>query len=221
MLAKTFMRIRFAAPVFLLATTLPAALLSHDSAFGGGTITFDTATDLRWLDVNLTANISFTDMQSRLLPGGQFEGYRHASYAELLTLATSAGVPDPQNGMEANFMPINDLADLLGGFLAVHGDVNGSRLALAGWIDPGALAQLSISTVIANGGAVFTFGDIQGPMAYDPSTSQAEIGHYLVAIPEPSTLALTALGLLALFRRDAIMNAWSPKPVSMKPTNKS
>jgi len=100
-----------------------AELISQDSAFGVDTITLDTDTNLQWLDVDLTANRSFDDVAAQLGPGGEFEGFRHATVDEIMTLWVNAGIPDILTGegppmgddfTEANLAPVLALIDLIG-----------------------------------------------------------------------------------------------------------
>lgn len=105
------------------AGAVRAELISQDSPFGPDTITLDTATGVRWLDVDLTADRSFDDVAGQLGPGGEFEGYRHATVDEIMTLWVNAGIPDiltgegPPTGddfTEANLDPVLALIDLIG-----------------------------------------------------------------------------------------------------------
>ena len=66
--------------VLLLSVTIVsnparAELISEDSLYGTNTITLDTATGLRWLDVTLSTGISYDEILVELEPGGTFEGF--------------------------------------------------------------------------------------------------------------------------------------------------
>lgn len=94
-------------------------------------LTRDPATNLDWLDVNLTRSLSFdditggapvTDAGSALfglnpINGAEFAAnpFRHATVAELLTLFVSAAIPNPESGLiAANFASVTSLIALLG-----------------------------------------------------------------------------------------------------------
>ena len=76
------------------AGTVHADLVSEDSEFGAGTITRDTDTGLGWLDWSLTAGRSFDDVAAQLGEGGEFEGFRYATAAEVETLWLNGGIVD-------------------------------------------------------------------------------------------------------------------------------
>ena len=63
---------------------------SGDSVLGKNSITFDPATGLEWLDVTLSTGRSFVDVAGETGVGGDFEGFRHATEAELLELLVHA-----------------------------------------------------------------------------------------------------------------------------------
>lgn len=79
----------------LTCLTLPlnvsAAIVSLDSSFGADTITRDTETGLDWLDVTVTAGLSFNAVSAEFGAGGDYEGYRYATTAELDQLITNFG----------------------------------------------------------------------------------------------------------------------------------
>lgn len=60
-----------------------AALINNDY------FTTDTNSRLDWLDVSLTLNKSYYDVSSQLGSGGEFEGWRYATSAELNSLVLS------------------------------------------------------------------------------------------------------------------------------------
>src|SRR5664279_2433971 len=57
-----------------------------------GNTTYDPNTGLYWLDVNLSADRSYTDVSSQFGVGGNFAGYRYASGNEVNTLFSDAGI---------------------------------------------------------------------------------------------------------------------------------
>ncbi len=95
----------------------PGMLVSADDpVFGVGSITLDTATGLEWLDLAFSVNRSFDDVSANFGPGGDFEGFRYATAAELITLYTNAGIVNVDtNVFEAvNYVPVRNLLDLTG-----------------------------------------------------------------------------------------------------------
>jgi len=57
----------------------------------GGAETLDGQTGLEWLDMTASTGFGFQEIQSELLPGGQFEGFRLATRAEVRTFWENAG----------------------------------------------------------------------------------------------------------------------------------
>ena len=94
---KLNFRSTFISVAFLVAMFAPfgvnAELLSVDlvSGSGDGQITRDTASNLDWLDVPLTANQTFDQVRTGVFYG---QGFRHATKSELETLFIHAGIPD-------------------------------------------------------------------------------------------------------------------------------
>lgn len=72
-----------------------AELVERESEFGPTSITYDSLTDLEWLDVTNTTNMSVLDVESEMLEGGIYFGWRYATVEDLETLFfVSAGLPD-------------------------------------------------------------------------------------------------------------------------------
>jgi len=59
---------------------------------GDAGITYDTATNLEWLDVSITANTSVNQMLPALDPGGQYDDWRYASEADINSLYEAYGL---------------------------------------------------------------------------------------------------------------------------------
>ena len=171
-----------------------------DSEFGPGTITHDTDTGIDWLDLTLTTSRSVNDITDQLVPGGEFEGFRYATTADITTLWTHAGIVNittegPIGGADftaANFAPANALAELFGvtvtlpagvaseGFTAdpAPGDPS---LRIIGEINicshPNGCPIVGAPT----GTALASLGPNQRP----PDTPLSFAGHFLVREPAP------------------------------------
>ncbi len=92
-----------------------ADLIPMNSSFGDDTITLDTETGNRWLDLTLSTPYSYNSIQPELEVGGLFEGYRLATRDDVLTLWGNAGIDTSLGGFTiANFIPITELMALVG-----------------------------------------------------------------------------------------------------------
>ena len=67
-----------------------ANLISLDSSFGTGTITWDTDTGLEWLDLPVTYDLDYATASGLL--GTTYAGFRYASTSEVRGLFDSAGI---------------------------------------------------------------------------------------------------------------------------------
>lgn len=76
-----------------LIATMPLLLsISAQAAIVDmGSVTRDTSTGLDWLDVTFTAGMSYNQVAAELGPGGNYEGWRYASVAELDQLIINFG----------------------------------------------------------------------------------------------------------------------------------
>ncbi len=94
----------------VVTVTITGPVVADDSAFGVDTITLDLATGLRWLDVTLSTAYSHNGVILEFGAGGEFEGYRLATGAEVKTLWANAGVDiDLVGFVSENFLPVVDL----------------------------------------------------------------------------------------------------------------
>ncbi len=80
----------------LKAITFTAFLIlsgNAQSAFiDNGLTTTDTLTNLEWLDLTETEPFSYNQVDSELLAGGLFDGYRRATGAEISTMFANFGL---------------------------------------------------------------------------------------------------------------------------------
>jgi len=97
-----------------LSPSASGALVSgDDTVFGASSITRDTVSNLEWLDWTLSTDISFDEMQLLFGVGGDFEGWRHATYDETVDLVEQFGfnvafTPFPSGpGGRAPFGPLS------------------------------------------------------------------------------------------------------------------
>jgi len=119
---NSFVASRSGCALVLAATLLLGAkgfagpvLVSEDGAFGPGTITLDTVTGKRWLDLTESTGTSRTQMLVEIQPGGTFEGYRLATSDEVLQLYEDAGIDTSTSDFAPqNYAPIVALAALVG-----------------------------------------------------------------------------------------------------------
>lgn len=117
--------------LFSLHTTLATALESADDPFfGPGSVTLDTATDLLWLDMthtdpNSNSLYKYDYVSSQFGPGGDFEGFRYATQAEVFTMFSNAGIPVVPGNSPSNEAPILALIDLIGTASSSAGEVQG------------------------------------------------------------------------------------------------
>jgi len=104
--------------VLALPRLAAAALSSESSPFGADTVTLDSETGFRWLDLTASAGLSHTEVLQELSPGGMFEGFQLATAVEVSELFVNAGIdvsaPALDEFVPQNYAPIVALAALVG-----------------------------------------------------------------------------------------------------------
>jgi len=207
----------------------------NDSIFGADSLTFDSKTNLAWLDLSFTVAKSYNDISRQLEVGGLFHGFRFASPEDVHSLFQAAGIPDINqpggsgyNGTENNAAPSLALIQLMGP--SFYRELGGVRLSeIAGFTSQHALInrfeviQLAFAAVredlviephSQSFGAVFTIGTWALP------TDMLEgVGSWLVRpIPEPPGITLVFAGLLSisLFIRVKPFTSKQRCPVALK-----
>jgi hypothetical protein len=207
---------RFATLAFaiLLAGAGPtrADLVSQGGDFGADTLTLDTVSGLRWLDLTLSTNHSYAQILAELQPGGLFDGYRLGEGSEVTDFWENAGVDTGTSlWIPANYAPIVALTALVGQTSSSGNCGSGcSFFETKGWIDNGN-PPVSFSSLSA---ANLRWFDNDPPQTTSVSFPQDEIGSaifsthsdsasptrgaWLVEAPEPAAVTLGALAVGAL-----------------------
>lgn len=172
---------------------------------GANNVTQDTLTGLEWLDLTASSGISYNDITVQFAPGGTYDGWHHATKAEVTTLFTgSAGLTLGNTpGIDPNAVQFVSLVDITQLTFANTGTASRGRYNddasgtpnnnLAG----SAFVSFQPTSLIF--GPAFTNVIL---MDDQPVNSQSipsfGTGHWLVrnAIPEPSSLTLALLALI-------------------------
>lgn len=202
----------------LAASPAKAVLVSQsDGVFGTDSVTLDTGTGLKWLDVNLSVNRSFNDVSGQFGAGGDFQGWRYATGAEVRNLIVSNTVPlagssDPAS---LDLSSASDFVNTLGPTLADStlippGPFHSNVFAVLGLFAGNLPGEYGVGSVGLDGisdssvpGPLFQFAqfgvaDNVGSSPFEDADSQfSDRGSWLVLddnvtveMPEPGALAL-------------------------------
>ena len=189
--------------VMLIGMAVPAnaTLISNDCGFSGsGDCTLDTVTGFQWLDLTESTSLSFDFVSTQFGSGGQFEGYRYASEAEVFTLFANAGFTNigATAFTPANFAPYSPFVALLGETCPVA-------------CSPSFPDTIGFSDTFMGPNVLFPFVQIDTFQSEgrafsgtaDPSDGNSSIGSWLIrlptSVPEPASLLLFLVGLASLF----------------------
>ena len=185
----------------LFSLPAPAALIAHDLlAPGDALMTYDSDTNLEWLDLTLTKNQSYTGVEASIYFTNH--GFRHATTDEVTTLFENAGgtVNTPFNA--ANLAPAQLLLGLMGCTDTAAFCGAGPVGTGSGWAQN--LADLTLaytpSYAVTQLGTLGRFVTPGGSGGF--GTKVSTTGNYLVRVfvpvPEPGTALLLGLGFAAV-----------------------
>jgi hypothetical protein len=174
-----------------------ALISTDDHMYGAGALTLDSTTKLEWLDISITANRSYNDINSQLGIGGEFEGFRYATQSDIEQFWNNAGIFDFSNTyITNNYTPIKNLITLIGATTAPAGVFSiglYDGLTLGGYQRT---ASIQFRDDLGLGKANLTLNGLS------QDTNYSSHGSYLVrdaaTVPEPSTLLLILTSFLML-----------------------
>jgi len=196
----------------VLSGAASATLIGQDCGFDAGNTedcTLDSATNLEWLDLTLSTNRSFDDLTgvdgtNEFIVGGDFEGWSYATQTEAATLFLNHGFPALEVSSPDNISFYFSFVALLGETRpstdpSIPEDATFGLTGTDSTATPLSVFAPSTRFLIASPTAIAT---VTGQRRKD--SPSPEIGSFLVrgfdttTIPEPSTLALFAIGLAGL-----------------------
>lgn len=187
----------------LAASTATAQITSEDDAiFGVDSITRDAAQQLDFLDLTLSTNRSFNDVSTQFGAGGDFEGWRHATLAELSGLINATGFSPsftPDTGFASSPAGTDYLSELVTsvGTTFTNSSLRSAAGIVSDLVEPGRNYSIDLVDLTDNS----TSGDRvnRGSLL---SANSSNVGHWLVRpVPAPSTAIVLGVAGLAATRR--------------------
>lgn len=175
-----------------------------DPQFGINSITVDTDTGLRWLNVSLSANRTYNDVTGQFGVGGDFAGFRYASPSEVVSLFDVFGLGSgPATATHTQFMNLFGATSYQENQSEVFGFASISSNGLVPVYGLDFFRDFTNDPV--NGQP--NYAVILGSTQFNPAFTFPEYGSWLVQpVPLPPAMAffttgLACLGFLGLMRR--------------------
>jgi hypothetical protein len=186
-------------PLFI-APSQAAIMSGDDSVFGVDSIVIDTVNQMEWLDLSQSTSRSFGDVASHFGAGGDYEGWGHATSADLTTFFTEAGFP-PNFTAPSSSSVMQTLIGFLGITFSQSDGLSGDIILSEGYYDDGDGAPVGFAGLRNRTGGSNTGPQHDAFLTPDFSAGGAssQAGNWLVrSVPEPTSLSLLGLGGLAL-----------------------
>jgi hypothetical protein len=190
----------------LASLVISLSTFTHAGLISTGIGAADTENNLEWMNFTQTVNLSYWETLNEFTAGGDFEGWRFANKNDIKSLFANAG------SISSNFDGSYDgngfdgaselILDLLGYTSIVKGVYRDVSVSYTGNESPNELAGFYVRDWIQDD--YFNILEIRDIMF---ATGDAEVGKSLalvrdyIEVPEPSTLAIFALGLMGLALR--------------------
>ena len=174
----------------LFSSPISAQVIEVDSAiFGPGTLTRDTVQGLDFLDLEDTLGRSFQDVSSQLGSGGEFEGFRYATFDEIESLVSNYNSPATPPGT----LRLTTLLD-------VATNLFGSDFSTGLSADLGPDGGIQIVSIIEN-----TSPSVNQTIEVAVDRVSPTTGSFLVtsssAVPEPNSVSLCAVLFMGVLAR--------------------
>jgi PEP-CTERM motif len=184
--------------LLVLFTHIPqasATLVQVDwKAQGDNAITRDTEKGLDWLNLGLSAGRSFNDVSANFGLGGDFQGFRHATFGEVLGLLESAGWPVIGSNIFSPqaYQPLSTLQALVG----ITQDLGYMRISTGTTAGTVSDARDGVSIYVETRSLV---GLTQRGGGWGDDDVNPQVGHWIVRdvipVPEATVLAFFSIGL--------------------------
>jgi hypothetical protein len=186
-------------PILLIfwATICPAALVDLDwKTSGDRLLTYDTETQLQWLDLTQTAGLPYTEVNASLGPGDSFAGFFFANSNQLAVFFQHAGITILDQPSALLYQPVSALLQRMGSLDSYQGGISVGLLAprtIGGQPVVGEFQLLNPS-----GNAFASVDEGTRP----PQEAFSFQGSFLARpAPEPGSAVLVAFGTVVLLRR--------------------
>ena len=169
---------------------------------GNTDLTLDTGTNLLWLDIPVTRNMSYNQVQRLLAPGEVFAGFRYATADEVRGLFSSAGIVEHAFFCSAcnDFTEIRTLQSLIGVTLDIGNEYYTYGFIGDVWPDGRAIE----AGIMSIGGSEVTGAQaLHGLLS--PDATWINSGSFLVtAVPVPASFWLLISGVISLIGSSGI-----------------
>ena len=161
-----------------------ARFVEEDSAFGPGTITLDTVTGFRWLDLTVTEPFTYNEVVAELGPGGMFDGYRLGLDVEVEEVMNAFGV--------VGYLPAQPIHDEFIGFFGItnYQDQWPQTFGYASPLMNGMAPVFGLDFLYSNGAPTY-LGETGG-LLHNPNYNFKGFGTWILRVIAPATcLGLT------------------------------